>query len=168
MNAEQTADLARKLLDTHGLHFWQFEFNRQKRSLGLCYFPSPSYPGRISLSKHFIELNSHEKIRETLLHEIAHALSWERHRYKGHGKIWKEIARQIGCVPERCCNDTDLIMPEIVHHTIYTATCSLCSKLHDFFEERCINFMRNHQLGNTTYAQDIYLRIIAFFEWKLR
>jgi predicted SprT family Zn-dependent metalloprotease len=128
MNAEQTADLARKLLDTHGLHFWQFEFNRQKRSLGLCYFPSPSYPGRISLSKHFIELNSHEKIRETLLHEIAHALSWERHRYKGHGKIWKEIARQIGCVPERCCNDTDLIMPEIVHHTIYTATCSLCSK----------------------------------------
>jgi hypothetical protein len=44
----------------------------------------------------------------------------------------------------------------------------LKTKLHDFFEERCINFMRNHQLGNTTYAQDIYLRIIAFFEWKLR
>jgi hypothetical protein len=45
---------------------------------------------------------------------------------------------------------------------------NLKSKLHDFFEERCINFMRNHRLGNTTYAEDIYLRVIAFFEWKLR
>lgn len=45
---------------------------------------------------------------------------------------------------------------------------NLKTKLHNFFENRCINFMKNTQLGNTTYLQDIYLRVIAFFEWKLR
>lgn len=128
MTSEQTVALARKLLNTHGLHFWEFKFNRQKRNLGLCHFPTETHSGQISLSKHFIELNSDEKIRETLLHEVAHALSWERYRHTGHGKIWKEIAREIGCKPERCCNDTDLIMPEIRHHTVYLAHCSLCNR----------------------------------------
>jgi hypothetical protein len=47
---------------------------------------------------------------------------------------------------------------------------NLKSKLHDFFENRCINFMRRNynNLERTTYLQDMYLKMIAYFEWKLR
>lgn len=47
---------------------------------------------------------------------------------------------------------------------------NLKNKLHSFFERRCINFMRRNynNLEHTTYFQDTYLKIIAYFEWKLR
>ncbi len=39
------------------------------------------------------------EIRDTILHEIAHALAWTRHGERTHGARWKQICREIGAVP---------------------------------------------------------------------
>merc|ERR1711964_110891 len=38
-------------------------------------------------------------IKNTLLHEIAHAIAGQEHH---HDKVWKKIALSIGCNGERC------------------------------------------------------------------
>jgi predicted SprT family Zn-dependent metalloprotease len=86
---------ATELLARHGLHRWKLEFNRRKRTLGLCVYTKRT----IELSTHFVDRNSLESIQETILHEIAHALVGPGH---GHDRVWKQKAIEIGAKPERC------------------------------------------------------------------
>ena len=68
----------------HGLHGWAFRFNRCKQAMGLCVYHRRS----IELSIYFVERdNPVEEIRDTILHEIAHALVGPGH---GHDKVWKK------------------------------------------------------------------------------
>ena len=39
------------------------------------------------------------EIKNTILHEIAHALVGSQH---GHSQIWRKKAREIGCDASRC------------------------------------------------------------------
>lgn len=50
----------------------------------------------ISISTYFLRGKScdHKAIRNTVLHEIAHALVGST---AGHGKVWKDMAIRIGC-----------------------------------------------------------------------
>jgi len=109
--------LARDLLAAHGLRDWSFRFNRSKLSMGLCRFG----PRVIELSRHFVERNPEEAIRDTLLHEIAHALVGPGH---GHNNVWKEVCLRIGARPERLSFDVD--MPE----GRWQAVCPGCGMLH--------------------------------------
>ncbi|MDB5313175.1 MAG: SprT-like family protein [Gemmataceae bacterium] len=83
---------------------WRLEFTRAVRLLGVCRYRSRV----IGLSRHLVERNPPEQVRETLLHECAHALVGPGH---GHGPVWKKVAIEIGCRPERCSR-ADLDMPE--------------------------------------------------------
>lgn len=38
-------------------------------------------------------------LEETLLHEMAHAEAWLGHGERGHGPVWRSIARRVGCEP---------------------------------------------------------------------
>jgi predicted SprT family Zn-dependent metalloprotease len=87
--------LALELLARHGLHGWTFALNRRKRTLGLCRYDAPA----IELSIYLIDRNCAEEIRDTLLHEIAHALVGPGH---GHDAVWKAKAVEVGARPERC------------------------------------------------------------------
>jgi predicted SprT family Zn-dependent metalloprotease len=87
--------LARGLLDAHGLGAWQVEFDAAKRRAGVCHFGQR----RIGLSAPLTRLHEEEQVRDTILHEIAHALAGPRH---GHDAHWRAIARRIGCSGERC------------------------------------------------------------------
>ena len=80
-------------------HYWHFDFQNKKVALGTCSYRDK----RISLSKWYVELNEEDEVEDTILHEIAHALSYIRHGLKGigHGRIWKSICREIGATPER-------------------------------------------------------------------
>src|SRR5436305_12159247 len=82
-------ELARALMDAHGLADWEFRFNRRKRGAGLCLH----HRGTIELSLYFVRLNGPDKVRETLLHEIAHALVGPGH---GHGPVWPAKAAGLG------------------------------------------------------------------------
>lgn len=94
--------MARALMDAHGLREWAFAFNRRKRSLGVCYYERK----RIELSTHYVPRNDDASIRDTVLHEIAHALAG---RKAGHGAAWKAVCLAIGATPERC--DAGAVMP---------------------------------------------------------
>jgi predicted SprT family Zn-dependent metalloprotease len=116
MNLTDARELALQLLAVHGLRGWSFGWNRRKRSLGLCRYADR----RIELSLYFVPANSVEPVRETILHEIAHALAGED---AGHGPRWKAVCLRVGCKPERCDNGT-AIMPR----GGWNAQCPGCGK----------------------------------------
>jgi predicted SprT family Zn-dependent metalloprotease len=113
--AEKVRDLARRLLDAHGLSEWSFGFNRRRRSLGLCDYHRQA----IELSLHFIERNGPDAILDTLLHEIAHALVGPGH---GHDAAWKGMCSRVGARPVACRRAE---MPA----GRWRATCGGCGKL---------------------------------------
>lgn len=115
--AAEIRALANDMLALYGLHDWSFAFNRRKTQMGLCCYG----PQRIELSFHFAERNSEEAIRETLLHEIAHALTGPGH---GHDAVWEKKCLEIGAKPQRLCFDVD--MPQ----GRWQARCGCCGMLH--------------------------------------
>ena len=86
------AGMARRLMDEHGLTGWTLAFVEAKRRLGDCHFRHRVI--RISRT-HALE-GSEEQIRDTVLHEIAHAIAGHE---AGHGLLWKVTARRIGATP---------------------------------------------------------------------
>jgi len=98
MDLPTARHLAETLLAEHGLSAadppWTFRFNRRKRALGTCHYG----PRRIELSTHFVVANDADEVRDTVLHEIAHALAGPA---TGHGPAWKAACVRIGARPER-------------------------------------------------------------------
>jgi predicted SprT family Zn-dependent metalloprotease len=104
---------AEQVIRSFGLSGWTFRFNRRKRSLGIC-----SYDRKvIELSMHFVDRNDATAIRDTLLHEIAHALVGPGH---GHDAVWKRKCVEIGALPQRCCRTA--LMPA----GRWQASCGTC------------------------------------------
>lgn len=124
--AARVRDLARELLDAHGLTAWEFGFNSNVRRAGVCFYPHRGEPGRIELSLHFTANNPDDMVRDTLLHEIAHALVGPGH---GHGRVWKAMCRRIGAKPEACYGE-EVEMPR----GRWQATCPGCRQ--DFHRHR--------------------------------
>lgn len=88
-------DLATDLMQQHGLTGWRIKLDHARRRAGQC-----DYNTRvISLSRHYVRHADPEHIRDTILHEIAHALVGPNH---GHDAVWRQKARQIGCTATRC------------------------------------------------------------------
>jgi len=89
------AMLARGLMGVHGLAGWGFEFDNAKTRAGVC----RSARKVLGLSRPLTLLHTDDEVRETILHEIAHALVGTEH---GHGRVWQAKAREIGCSGARC------------------------------------------------------------------
>jgi len=87
-----------ELLALHGLTSWRFVFDTAKRRAGACKFDSRT----ISVSRHLMELYSEEHVRDTILHEIAHALVGPKH---GHDGVWRAKALAIGCSGSRLVDE---------------------------------------------------------------
>jgi len=95
MDTRATYDMANRLLQQHGLTGWTVVFDRAKSRAGVCRFGRQ----QIGLSAPLTRLHSDAEVRDTILHEIAHALVGPQH---GHNAVWKEAARAIGCSANRC------------------------------------------------------------------
>ena len=91
--------MAEGLLREHGLTGWRVELDNAKRRAGVCRFGDRV----IGLSAPLTELHSEDEVRDTVLHEIAHALVGPAH---GHDRVWRATAMRIGCSGRRCV-DTD-------------------------------------------------------------
>lgn len=98
MQSRHAVRLAQTLLNTHGLHTWGIHLDHARTRCGACHYNTR----RISLSRHFVALNTGAEVRATLLHEIAHALAGPG---QGHGPRWQAIARRIGA-PVEATNGT--------------------------------------------------------------
>lgn len=102
MNVRDSLELLNQSLHEHGLSDWTGGLDNARRRFGMCNFTKK----HISLSRPLCELNDAEEVRDTVLHEIAHALAWQRHgKNCGHDNRWKAICVEIGARPEACYDD---------------------------------------------------------------
>jgi len=103
MNVTDAKRLARQLMDEHGLKDIPVVFDNAKNRRGICRY---NWTGieNIGLSRYFINLNDESIVRNTILHEIAHALVGPHH---GHDRVWRRKAIEIGCTGERCSSGVE-------------------------------------------------------------
>lgn len=117
MNADYAMAMAKELVDLHGLQGWGVYFDRAVRRLGACHYRTRE----ISLSLPFVVRNDVAIVRETIMHEIAHALAGPG---AGHGAAWRAVCRRIGAKPQRCCDAGSVELPQ----GKYSAECGGCRK----------------------------------------
>ncbi len=95
--------MALMLIRQHGLVGWQFRFDHARRRFGCC---KPALK-LITLSRPLTLLNPEEQVRDTILHEIAHALT----PGNGHGARWRSKCKELGAKPARCYTDATVVSP---------------------------------------------------------
>lgn len=94
---------------------WSFGWDRALHRLGCCRFRER----RITLSHYFVEAYLEKdrfQVWRTLLHELAHALAWERRRHAGHGAVWRAYCRKLGLVDETVTTPCDDFTPARLQH----------------------------------------------------
>lgn len=92
MNLYHAEQMAIKLVAKH-IPEYSFKWNRRKKTYGLCSYRTKT----IQLSTFLTKSCPEEQVRDTILHEIAHAIAGYE---AGHGPKWKAVARQIGAAPK--------------------------------------------------------------------
>ncbi len=90
---------------------WRFRFNKCATLIGRCRYRVML----IEYSVHFATNATYDQVRDTILHEIAHALCPKA----GHGPEWKAMAIRIGARPQRCKSVESTKTPK------YTARCAV-------------------------------------------
>ena len=139
MEEAAAEDLALDLMRRHGLprRGWTFAWSRATRRCGSASEvrrPGGRVERTIRLSRHFVRLNDAAEVRDTILHEIAHALVGTR---RGHDGTWKAKCVEIGARPERLAHDA--AMPAAK----WNLTCGVCGRTVGTAMRR----MNNRRLG---------------------
>ena len=87
---------AKYLVKHYGLMEWDVTVDRSKTCAGRCSYGKKT----IYISKHYLQTASDFDIKDTILHEIAHALTPGH----GHDDHWKSKAIDIGCSGDVYCD----------------------------------------------------------------
>jgi predicted SprT family Zn-dependent metalloprotease len=67
---------------------WRITLNDRKKSFGLCVYSKRE----IQLSKHLVVYMSEDAVKNTIIHEIAHALTIGH----GHDNVWRRRCIELG------------------------------------------------------------------------
>lgn len=123
MKLTSAQKLAEQLMKRHGLiqAGWKFTFDRAKSRLGVCFYATRT----ISISKFMCEAADEETVRQTILHEIAHAMLPIKNssgRTIGHGKPWKDLAASIGYTGTRLSENPYLAGKKAGTHRLSSVT----------------------------------------------
>lgn len=149
------AHQARKMMEEHGLmDGWTFKFDDASRRGGCC-----SYSDRvISLAWQYCLEATEAERKNTVLHEIAHALVGPGHH---HDDVWKAKAREIGCTADRCHN-VEFAPPR------YIAECRSCKWFAKSNIRRKRSVCRNcrGQLSYVFFAEDTWNERLSSQEWR--
>lgn len=94
MDIPAVMDLAHDLMAANGVGDWDLGLDRARRRAG----QTDHTRRRITLSRALMELYSPDEVRETVLHEIAHARVGAAH---GHDAVWAAEARRLGSTGRR-------------------------------------------------------------------
>jgi hypothetical protein len=120
MLIHEAENLALELMIKHNLFDWDFGFNSSKRAFGQCSYGRKT----IFLSTPLTLACPEHAVKDTMLHEIAHALVGPRH---GHDYIWERKAIEIGCNGQRCNHYDDMDESHIRYK--YVAHCPKCGRM---------------------------------------
>lgn len=92
----QTQMEANALLRTHGLadKGWRFVWDNARRRGGQCMHSART----ISMSRHLVPMWEDAQVKQTLIHEVAHALVGPGN---GHGPVWRAKMRELGAPADR-------------------------------------------------------------------
>lgn len=125
MRTHDAHKMAIELMNQHGLGGWKFQFDRGKVRFGYCNWKRRT----ISLSQPLTNANDVQEVRNTILHEIAHALDMKEQHLNGwpkgwsaHGPSWKRRAIKVGANPTACytSNEVNAVEPK------YWLVCPNC------------------------------------------
>lgn len=137
MELIEAQKIANNLMAKHGIieKGWRFEFDNAKRRFGCCNYTHK----KITLSRHLVSLNEESQVKDTILHEIAHALTPGHH----HDYIWRMKAVEIGCNGERCYKSKNVTTPE----SKYVAICVGCGVTHKKHKKTTRSYSCQHCSG---------------------
>ena len=116
MDTGQARRLADQLMTQHLDARWKFRFDSAKSRFGCCWHSRHL----ITISLALTEVNEVSEVRDTILHEIAHALVGSK---AGHGNEWKAKAREIGARPERCYSSKRVVAAPKAWRGVCTNNC---------------------------------------------
>jgi predicted SprT family Zn-dependent metalloprotease len=100
-------------MSQHGLveRGWRFRYDESRRYFGRCWHGKKE----ISLSKRLVLMNDWAHTKETILHEIAHALCGPG---ENHGPGWRAMAVRVGAKPVRCFGPEVKVPPKVMKFTL--------------------------------------------------
>jgi len=104
MDIIKAKKLALSKMKEHGLlkKGWEFKYDYAKTRLGVCKITKVEKV--IGLSKYWVKGLEYDEVLDTILHEIAHALT----PGEGHKQPWKDMCVKIGAKPNRLA---DVVKP---------------------------------------------------------
>src|SRR5262245_31519249 len=95
MQRAEALCLLRILMDQHGLNDWDARIavgdvndTPKRATLGLCDFEEKA----IYLTLYCVKKRTPRQVEDTILHEIAHALTGD----ETHGEVWAKKAEELG------------------------------------------------------------------------
>lgn len=121
MNLTDAERLANELIQKHCPDYI-FVWDNAVKRFGSCDCNKKT----ITLSKPLTELNEESHVKNTILHEIAHALT----PYHHHDAIWKRKCIEIGAIPRRCY-DPSVSRP----NPKYLLVCNTCGYQYRAFKK---------------------------------
>lgn len=89
MTPAEATRMTRDILTEHGLGHWKIVFDNKARTAGWCNHGITT----IGYSKKLLAARPYMDSRNTVLHELAHALVGPRH---GHNVIWQRKCLELG------------------------------------------------------------------------
>lgn len=110
--ANELKAYAKERMRHFNLHDWTFDWDNAIQRFGCCHHSSK----KITISLPLLRINPIDLLKNTVNHEIAHALAGHK---AGHGPDWKQKCFLTGAKPERCCKAG-------ITTGNYKGTCSNC------------------------------------------
>lgn len=105
-------------------------------------------PFKLEFGKDILNASDKEELRQTVLHELAHAIANKRYNANcGHDSRFKEVCREIGCVDDKATVKKESL-ESVEKRYKYVVTCSTCGQ--QFYYSRKNNFIRA-LLNNDSY-----------------
>lgn len=143
MNTLEAKRMLREELDKHELYHVDVKLNgRLTSAFGRYRYNRLGNYKVVELSTKLVQINDVERVRLTILHEVAHALT-EGH---GHDYVWKAKLLEIGGDGKRCYSSSDTNTIERVRSSkLYTLQCQGCDysggryrrKMNGYYHKRC-------------------------------
>lgn len=121
-------------MSQHNLSHLKLTTSNTKRALGRCFYAydysqAKYVASRIDLSKIWMTRIPEAQVKDTILHELAHALT----PGAKHGPAWKAMARRLGANPSRIADlPSEMVMEVKQEVANYKAVCTGCGNVYYF------------------------------------